>query len=99
MSRGFVYLIHLDPGLPVTGARIANHYVGWTKASVQKRLQQHLDGVGSPLIKAVIAAGGTAKVVRTWPNRGRDFERWLHKTHESREFCPVCTARPRQTKR
>ena len=90
---GTVYLLHLEPGLPVTGSRVARHYLGWTAGEdVQQRLDQHLAGRGSPLVAAVIAAGGTATLVRTWPRVDRHFERRLKRRHEAPRLCPHCVA-------
>jgi hypothetical protein len=54
---GSVYLLHLEPGLPVTGSRVARHYLGFAEHDVDARIQQHLRRQGSPLVAAVLAAG------------------------------------------
>ena len=62
-----VYLLHLEPGLPVTGNRIARHYIGWTHADVDARVGLHQRGHGSPFIAAAVAAGAQISLLRTWP--------------------------------
>ena len=85
---GTVYLLHLDPGLPITGARAARHPSGYTALPVEDRLAQHLAGRGSPLIAAVISAGGTATLQRTWNDTNRRFERARGRRHEATRLCP-----------
>jgi hypothetical protein len=58
---GHVYLLHLEPGLPVTGNRVARHYLGFAERDVDARVAQHLRRQGSPLVAAVIAAAGRSR--------------------------------------
>ena len=39
---GSVYLLHFEPGLPVTGNRIARHYLGFAERDIDARIAQHL---------------------------------------------------------
>lgn len=87
---GTVYLLHLEPGLPVTGTRVARHYLGFTEREVEDRVAQHVARRGSPLVAAVIAAGGTVTVQRTWSDADRNFERALKRRHEAPRLCPHC---------
>ena len=89
---GAVYLLHLDPGLPITGNRVARHYLGCAEQSVQRRLQEHLEGHGSPLVAVAAAHGNRVTIVRTWPGRGRTFERQLKRLHEAPRLYPVRVA-------
>ena len=89
---GAVYLLHLHPGLPITGNRVARHYLGFAEQSVERRLQEHLEGRGSPLVAAAAAHGSRVTIARTWPGRGRTFERQLKRRHEAPRLCPVCVA-------
>jgi hypothetical protein len=89
---GTVYLLHLEPGLPVTGNRVARHYLGFTDRGVDERVAQHLHGRGSPLVAAVLAAGGSATLERTWTGVDRAFERRLKRRHEAPRLCPRCVA-------
>lgn len=89
--KGTVYLLHLEPGLPVAGNRVARHYLGFTDHGVEARLAQHLRGRGSPLVAAVLAAGGQVTLERTWEGVER-FERRLKRRHEAPRVCPRCVA-------
>jgi len=86
---GTVYLLHFEPGLP-NGNRVVRHYLGWTDGDVDARVALHVAGRGSPLVRAVIAAGGTVTVERTWPGVDRHFERRLKNRHEAPRLCPNC---------
>jgi hypothetical protein len=50
--QGTVYVLHFDPPY-----KHAQHYVGWTEGDVIERIAVHLQGRGSPLIRAAVAAG------------------------------------------
>ena len=89
---GHVYLLHLEPGLPVTGNRVARHYVGFAERDVDARVAQHLRRQGSPLVAAVIAAGGQVTLERVWSGVDRRFERRLKARHETPRLCPRCVA-------
>jgi len=86
-ERGTVYLIHFHRAY-----HHARHYLGWT-ADLSERIDRHASGNGSPLVRAVTAAGIGWTVVRTWVGVTRDFERHLHKTKAGPRFCPVCLGR------
>lgn len=88
--QGTVYLLHFEPGLRVTGTRVARHYLGWTEGDVDDRLAQHVAGRGSPLVHAAVSAGATVSVARTWPAVDRHFERALKRRHEAPRMCPRC---------
>jgi len=55
--NGTVYLLHLEPGLPVTGNRVARHYIGWTHGDLDARLRLHQRGQGSPFIAPAVIRG------------------------------------------
>jgi hypothetical protein len=88
---GTVYLLHFEPGLRITGNRTARHYLGWA-LDHEARLEQHLNGRGSPLVAAAIAAGAQVQVARTWDEVDRNFERRLKNRREAPRLCPVCVA-------
>jgi hypothetical protein len=92
MTGGAVYLLHLEPGLPITGNRVARHYLGWTQTDVDERVRQHLAGHGSPLVRAALAAGADVTLQRTWVGVDRHFERRLKNRHEAPRLCPRCVA-------
>jgi hypothetical protein len=67
----------------------AGHYVGWAAdGDAQRRLQEHLSGKGSPLVRAVVAAGLPVDLVLSRPGTRVD-ERRLHNRHGTR-VCPRC---------
>jgi hypothetical protein len=92
MTGGAVYLLHLEPGLPITGSRVARHYLGWTQTDVHERVREHLAGRGSPLVRAALAAGADVTLQRTWVGVDRHFERRLKNRHEAPRLCPRCVA-------
>jgi hypothetical protein len=89
-SGGSVYLVHFEPGLPVTGNRVARHYLGFAEHDVDARIEQHLRRQGSPLVAAVLAAGGHVTLERVWTGVDRGFERRLKRRHETPRLCPRC---------
>jgi hypothetical protein len=97
-QRGSVYLLHFsEPFHGANGRHIgARHYVGFSQdGDAQRRLQEHLAGQGSPLVKAVVAAGIGVELVLSRPSTRAD-ERKLHNRHGTR-VCPSCKTaqRPR----
>jgi len=91
---GSVYLLHLHPAY-----QHARHYLGWTEGEPIERLRIHLSGQGSPLIRAVVAGGGTAILVRVWEGETRKFERMLKDRHYSPKLCSVCSEHPHATRK
>ena len=83
---GEVYLLHFSE--PFHHAR---HYIGWTShGNTEARLEQHLSGLGSPLVQAVHNRGIVVVVARVWSNRTRRYERRLHNRKNARRECPMC---------
>ena len=82
-----LYLIHFE-------ARYehAQHYLGITN-HIERRLDEHRTGQGSPLMRAVTEAGIPWEVVRTWPDADRMREVQLKSRHNSPKMCPVCNPR------
>ena len=83
---GTLYLLHFEP--PLSHAR---YYLGWAR-ELEPRLAAHSAGRGSPLIVAVVAAGGRIELARTWEAVDRHFERALKRRHETPRLCPLCVA-------
>lgn len=84
---GHIYLLHFSD--PVGHAR---HYMGWAiKGRLFARLAQHEAGNGksSPLIRALIAQGGSFVLARTWDG-DRYEERRLKNFGNAPRLCPVC---------
>lgn len=102
---GTVYLIHFDRpfgqpasdaaraerGLPPRkpGSRYAvRHYLGWTD-DLANRLNDHQQGHGSALMRAVSQAGISWRLARTWAG-DRKLERQLKAWKKARQLCPIC---------
>lgn len=81
---GTVYVLHFEPAY-----RHARHYVGWTAGDVDERVAMHLQGTGSPLIRAAVAAGVSVQIAATLPG-SRFLERRLKRWHNTGQFCPTC---------
>lgn len=90
-----IYVLHFDPPYtaPIgdTGrTKTAGHYVGSTTGDVLERVEQHIAGTGSPLVRAAVAAGSTVTIAATMPG-GRNAERRIKRTHHRERWCPICT--------
>ncbi len=91
---GSVYLLCFgDEGLHVTGNRYARHYIGWTEGEVDVRVDVHLAGQGSPLVRAAVDAGCAVELTRVWADADRHFERKLKRRREAPRLCPACCTR------
>jgi predicted GIY-YIG superfamily endonuclease len=84
--RGTVYLIHFRKPY-----RHAKHYLGYTE-NLDKRLTDHVCGMGARLMEVVTDAKIDWKVVRTWPG-DRRLERQLKNRKEAPALCPVCSGK------
>lgn len=82
--EGTIYLIHFER--PFKHAR---HYIGWTEGDVDAREIRHLEGRGSPLLRAVDEASIAFSVVRTWKGT-RKLERQLKNRKKASKLCPEC---------
>jgi hypothetical protein len=94
---GVCYVLHFsEPFHGANGRHIgARHYCGFAAdGDAQRRLEEHLSGHGSPLVKAVVAAGIDVDLVASWPG-DRRRERQLHDMHGTR-VCPRCKPMPRR---
>jgi hypothetical protein len=82
-----VYVLHFDP--PFKHAR---HYVGWTiEENADRRISEHLDLRGSPLVAAAVRAGSAVSVVAVFPGAGKDYERYVKRRKCTTRFCHLCT--------
>lgn len=80
-----VYLIHFDKPY-----RHAQHYIGYT-VDLDHRIYDHQHNVnGARLLQVVRNTGINFRVVRTWPEGDRTFERRLKNRKNARKLCPVC---------
>lgn len=82
-----VYLLHLTPPY-----RHARHYLGYTDQLPEERLKDHLEGRGSPLIRAAVGIGVEVTLARVWKRKSRTFERELKNKKNAPKLCPICSA-------
>ncbi|HLI06510.1 MAG TPA: hypothetical protein VKV40_08080 [Ktedonobacteraceae bacterium] len=83
MEAMTVYLLHFEE--PYKHAR---HYLGYSK-HVDIRLDQHAQGRGVPLMRAVHRAGIAWCLARTWEGDW-GLEKYLRRQHHGPRFCPFC---------
>jgi predicted GIY-YIG superfamily endonuclease len=82
-NRPTVYLIHFNRPY-----RHARHYLGYS-TNLDKRITDHLVGMGARLMEVITNAGIEWKLARTW--RGdRQLERRLKNRKEAPKLCPIC---------
>lgn len=86
-----VYLLHLEPGLPVTANRVARHPIGPTSGNLDARVALHQRRGGSPLIAAAVAARAQVSLQRTWRSV-RHVERARKRRHQAPRLCSSCVA-------
>jgi hypothetical protein len=78
-----VYLIHF-----IKPYKHARHYLGYSQ-NLDKRITDHLCGMGARLMEVITTAGIDWKLARTWPG-DRWLERRLKNRHEAPRLCPIC---------
>ena len=89
MPEPVIYVLHF--GRPYHHAR---HDVGIAlDGDVRRRMREHLRGQGSPLVRAVAAAGIDIHLVLEVFG-DRRLERRFHNRHGTR-ICPLCRHQPR----
>jgi predicted GIY-YIG superfamily endonuclease len=84
---GYVYLIHFKTR--ISPKHTCQHYLGYTKDSIKRRLEEHKAGKGARLTQVAVERGIDFEVVRAWKG-SRALERKLKNRKNSRELCPVC---------
>jgi predicted GIY-YIG superfamily endonuclease len=82
-TQGTVYLICFNRAY-----KHARHYLGYSE-NLDKRITDHLCGMGARLMEVVTQAGIEWKVSRTWPGT-RSLERRLKNRHDAPRLCPIC---------
>lgn len=80
----YVYLIHFHKRLAH-----AQHYIGFA-SDLDKRLTDHLCGMGARLMEVCFERGIEWRCVRVWFGADRTFERWLKRWNGAAALCPVC---------
>lgn len=84
--KGTVYLVHLNRRFHHVA-----HYIGFTEAEVESRLDEHRKGSGAKLLRAARSLGIDFQCVRTWVGT-RSVERALKNRKDARSLCPECRA-------
>uniref|UniRef100_A0A6M3IIC1 GIY-YIG domain-containing protein n=1 Tax=viral metagenome TaxID=1070528 RepID=A0A6M3IIC1_9ZZZZ len=83
------YLLHFSRKLAH-----AQHYAGWTPASVPARLALHRAGRGARICAVVSELGIDLAVAREWRHpdnkTARAHERELKRSHNLPGYCPIC---------
>jgi predicted GIY-YIG superfamily endonuclease len=67
----------------------AQHYIGYSD-QLDKRITDHLCGMGARLMEVITIAGIEWRCVRTWLG-DRKLERRLKNWHKAALLCPVCS--------
>lgn len=89
-KRGVVYLLHYDDGIPVTGNRVAKHYLGWScKGRFKNRMTLHKQGKGAKFTAAMARRGFKFVVARVWFGN-RLKEKRLRDRKANTRLCPIC---------
>ncbi len=78
-----VYLLHFHRKLAHS-----QHYIGFTR-DLDRRLTDHLCGMGARLMEVCFERGIEWKLARTWPG-DRELERRLKNRKEAPALCPIC---------
>jgi predicted GIY-YIG superfamily endonuclease len=86
MASQMVYLIHF-----LKSYKHARHYLGYSE-NLNKRITDHLCGMGARLMEVVTEAKIEWKVVRTWSG-DRKLERRLKNGKNSPLLCPLCSGK------
>lgn len=86
-SPGLVYILHFTDKF-----HHAQHYSGYSqnKATLKKRIENHIAGQGSNLCRHVSRAGIGIVLARIFLRRDRHFERKLKLTRNIDRYCPIC---------
>jgi len=79
-----VYVLHFNPPY-----RHAKHYIGYTKIGL-RRIERHMAGNGSPLVRAAIQFGCEVKVAHYFRKGTRDLERKLKNRKDTPRWCCEC---------
>jgi predicted GIY-YIG superfamily endonuclease len=86
MASQTVYLIHF-----LKSYKHARHYLGYSE-NLDKRITDHLCGMGARLMEVITEAKIEWKVVRTWKG-DRKLERRLRNRKEAPALCPICSGK------
>src|SRR5262245_62735893 len=81
-----VYLIHFNQRY-----HHSQHYIGFS-TNLDKRITDHLCGMGARLLEVITAGGIEWKLARTWPGN-RELERKLKRRKDAPHICPICSGK------
>jgi predicted GIY-YIG superfamily endonuclease len=84
-----LYLLHFDPRY-----RHAGHYLGYTE-DLPKRFALHIQGKGSPLVKAAVNNGSRIVLVRVWDEDGNAEQEIKRGCTRSSAFAQCAIREPR----
>lgn len=87
-----VYLLHFETPI-APGRHTCQHYIGSAKR-LRDRIAEHRAGRGARLTQVALERGIAFRVVRTWPDGGRQLERRLKNQKNGHRLCPVCQGKP-----
>lgn len=90
MAKVYLLCFHKPLGNPQT--HTAKHYLGYTSSGIQRRLEEHKNGNGAAITRALVELNIGFDLVRTW-NGNRALERLLKAHHNPSLFCPRCNPR------
>lgn len=82
--KGVIYLLHFS-----TAHYHAKHYLGWTQGNITDRLDSHMLGTGSKLMRAVTEEGISIVIAKLWAGTRND-ERALKRQKHGPRLCPIC---------
>lgn len=82
-----LYLLHFSPRY-----RHAGHYLGYTE-DLPKRFALHIQGKGSPLVRAAVNTGSSIVLVRIWGEDGNAEQEIKRVMHSLVRLCPLCNDR------
>lgn len=82
-----VYLLHFHRKL-----KHAQHYLGFvaSDANLDKRLTDHLCGMGARIMEVCFERSIEWRCVRVWFGADRSFERRLKRFKGAKVLCPIC---------
>lgn len=83
--KGLVYILHFEPAY-----KHAGHYVGWTGKPFPERVVDHVEGRGSPLVAAAVAAGCRILLGAVFEGT-RDDERRIKVQSRTHRYCRCCS--------
>jgi hypothetical protein len=87
---GSVYLLHFEPGLPVTGNRVAVTTSASPSATSRDAWRSTCDGRDRPWSRPSSRRAARVTLERVWADVDRGFERRLKRRHETPRLCPRC---------